>query len=94
MANIQHRFISEDDFDEQFTITANAHNDRYETYGQEHEELLEILKNEPARVWTACDTDDGNITYLSGYHRVNRQYYIITDEAVDTNISFEVVLDD
>ena len=45
--------------------------------------------NNPNRVWTLIDSDDG-LVIVSGYHLVNRVHYIITTEcwSVDTEVEY------
>jgi hypothetical protein len=50
-------------------------NDKFETYGQE----LEFVRaQDPRRVWTLVDGDDGNLYIVDGYHFVNRINYFVT----------------
>jgi hypothetical protein len=52
--------------------------DKFETYGQELDYVLNIANTEPKRVWTLVDGDDGNLYIVDGYHLVNRVNYFIT----------------
>jgi hypothetical protein len=38
---------------------------------------------EDNRLWTMCEGDGGNMCIVQGYRRVNRMFYIITEEACD-----------
>lgn len=52
-----------------------------ETYGREHERVLEVLKTDPRKVWTVLECD-GSLIVTSGYHHVNRTGYILTEVPV------------
>ena len=45
------------------------------------------------RVWTAVNDDDGNWCLASGYHWVNRLYYVICKNPVQDDEEFEVMGD-
>lgn len=77
--------LTESDFDKKYTYDANVYSTErnetgvLETYGHDLVQVKQILKDRPDHVWTLLDGDDG--TYIvSGYHFVNRIYYIITNE--------------
>lgn len=74
----------------------------YETFGNELEYVHQINNVSPKRVWTVMDSDeeiegdDGeptvNMVIVAGYHHVNRQLYVITEnEWVDdmTTVVFD-----
>lgn len=82
---MKHTTISEEDFYENFKPVKNPFEadaawdgSMLETYGREHEHVLEVLKTEPQKVWTVLDCD-GSLIASSGYHHVNRVGYIITE---------------
>lgn len=75
--------LMEDDFDRKYTLNFTLKSEvfddesgRFETYG---DDLKTVLTQNERFVWTCIDGDDG-MYYVSGYHLVNRIYYIITDE--------------
>ena len=51
----------------------------YETYGDELERVLQMVGENPKRVWTIIECDD-TVTICSGFHYVNRMGYLITAE--------------
>jgi len=82
------KFISEDDFYATYKPLTNPFNANVswngcmlETYGREHEHVLEMLKKEPRKVWTVLECD-GSLIVTSGYHHVNRMGYILTEVPV------------
>ena len=50
--------------------------DKFETYG---EELRYVMDQDPRRIWTLVDGDDGNMYIVDGYHLVNRVAYFVTE---------------
>jgi hypothetical protein len=88
--------LTEDEFFERFRPIVN-HLQReaswsgcmFETHGLEQEYVHSIRDTEPARVWTILEVD-GAIVVASGYSRVNRTGYLITEVPVDGGISYEV----
>lgn len=88
--------ITEDEFEARFRPQPNPLNPNaswsgwlLETYGEEFKLVQDMLNQDPARVWTILDGDEG-CTIGSGFHVVNALGYIITevpcpaDEFVDT----------
>lgn len=74
---------TEDDFDRKYspnkTLKSECFNDesgRFETFGND---LKTVLTYDEKYVWTCIDGDDG-MYFISGYHLVNRIYYLITNE--------------
>ena len=74
---------NEDDFDRKYTpnlvFTSEHFKDnsgRFETFG---DDLKTVLAQNEKYVWTCVDGDEG-MYYVSGYHVVNRIYYLITNE--------------
>lgn len=49
----------------------------FETYGPE---LVFVRKQEPRRIWTLIDGEDGRNWLVAGYHLVNRIGYVVTEE--------------
>jgi hypothetical protein len=64
----------------------------FETYG---EELEFVRKQEPKKIWTIVDGDNGNLFYMAGFHTVNRIGYFVTEVpwvTGDEEIEVEVTL--
>jgi hypothetical protein len=64
--------------------------DRFETYGDELDYVLNIANTEPRRVWTLVDGDDGNLYIVDGYHLVNRVNYFVTEKPLEGEGFMEV----
>ncbi len=91
--------LTEEEFDTEFPLVENhlnphaswAINDDqgclFETYGEEFEF---VRQQDPARIWTITDGDDGNLYVVNGLHFVNRVGYLISRDAVPDGIAFEV----
>lgn len=62
----------------------------YEIYG---EEVAYVVEQPHSKVWTVLDCD-GKLVISSGYHRVNRMGYIITEVAYDGTETIEVIDED
>ena len=91
--------LTEEQFDERFTILKNHLNDdaemdghMYETYGKDLKHILELSNNSSTKgyVWTYCDDDDGHPAFVSGYHLVNRIGYLLTNQLVEDGKEFSV----
>ena len=75
--------LTEEDFDRKYTpnikLKSECFDDksgRFETFGND---LKTVLAQEEKYVWTCIDGDDG-MYFISGYHLVNRIYYLVTNE--------------
>ena len=91
--------LTEDEFDEQFPLITNHLNPNaswafgdgpgclFETYGQE---LEFIRQQDPRRVWTFVDGDDGDQYVISGPHFVNPIGYLVSREPIPDNTTIEV----
>lgn len=89
------RQISENEFDTQFTTVKNHLDDNasfggclFETYGTELDYVFEkskITKN----VWTYIEGDEG-LYIVTGFHRVNRLGFLITDEPYTEEIEVKI----
>lgn len=59
----------------------------FETYGEDLRYVERIAKTDPARVWTVMVNDDMPRDYgwtiASGYHWVNRMFYVVTELPCD-----------
>jgi hypothetical protein len=71
------------------TNAINNDTDKYETYG---DELDYILQQDDRFVWTEMDSDEG-ISIVSGYHLVNRLNYYITNKPWTDDIEIPVCID-
>ena len=91
--------LTEDEFDEQFPLITNHLNPNaswafgdgpgclFEPYGEE----LELIRHQdPTRVWTFVDGDDGDQYVISRPHFVNRIGYLVSREPIPDNTSIEV----
>lgn len=92
-----HITLTEEEFDKGFTLKKNQFDDNagydgcaFETYGKE---LDFVMKQDNAHIWTAIDGEHGGLCIVSGYHLVNRIYYLISNEPVSDSTSYDVVVD-
>jgi len=61
----------------------------FETYGEE----LEFVKaQDPNRVWTYFDGDDGGVYISDGYHVINRIGYFVTALPYDDKQYYEITV--
>lgn len=89
--------ISEDEWFEKYkpiknSIDTNASFDghMFETYGDE----LEFVKSQdPNRIWTYGDGDNGSTFIWSGYHIVNRIGYFITEVPFENDDEIQVPIE-
>ena len=91
--------LTEEEFDEQFPLVANHLNPNaswgfgdgrgclFETYG---DELEFIRQQDPSRVWTLIDGDDGDLYVISGPHFVNRIGYLLSRDPIPDDAVIEV----
>jgi len=77
--------ITEDNFDEVFKPQINHIDDNasfngcmYETYGEEQDYVRAVAKENPKKVWTIIEGDEG-MYYVTGFHHVNRLGYLICE---------------
>ena len=61
----------------------------FETYG---EELDFVKAQEPNRIWTYFDGDDGGTYICDGYHLVNRIGYFVTTVPYDDKQYYQVTI--
>ena len=93
--------LTEDQFDEQYPLVVNHFNPSagwalgeargclFETYGQE---LEYIKRQDPQRVWTLIDGDDGDMYVVSGFHWVNRVGYLLSRDPIPEGTFIQVRL--
>jgi len=91
--------LTEDEFDSQFPLVENHLNPHatwafsdgrgclFETYGEEFDF---VRRQDPTRVWTIIDDDDGGWYIVNGLHYVNRIGYLISRNAVPDGMAIEV----
>lgn len=92
--------MTEDAFFERFLPIKNPFDDgrgfvghMFETYGQEHDFVRQVLATEPGKVWTVTDCD-GRLFIQSGYHWVNRFGYLISEIAREPDTHFDIATGD
>lgn len=68
--------------DPNFTVPEVNEMDGFmETYSPYVDEVLKQLEKNPRKVWTVCDGESDDNTYIhAGYHLSNRIHYFITKE--------------
>ncbi len=59
----------------------------FETYG---DELEFIKRQDPRKVWTLVDGDDGELYIVSGLHLVNRIGYLLSTIPVLNHLTVQV----
>lgn len=77
-SNFVTQFLSEDEFVERFQPYEEPEGGyvQYEAHNPEDRKLMELAQAEN-RLWTALEDDNGEWCLGSGFHFVNRLYYII-----------------
>jgi len=88
--------IEENDFIARFKPETDEGGDYYrqrEIRDANDRVLIEQAQRE-RRLWTAIDGEEGNFCISSGYHFVNRLYYIITEVPVPEGEEYEIQYDD
>lgn len=93
--------LTEEEFDERFPLVPNHINPSagwavgegggclFETCG---EEFAFIRRQDPLKVWTLIDGDDGDMYLVSGPHFVNRVGYLLSTIAVPEDVTIQVHL--
>ena len=90
---------TEDDFDNKYTMDYTVKSiamcpesqiGMLETYGEDYEEVKRIYEQNPMRVWTVVDCDDG-VCISQGLHYVNRIYYMITVEPAESEDEYYMI---
>lgn len=91
--------LTEDEFEQRYPLVPNHINPNaswsygdgagclFETYGPE---LDYVRQQDPSRIWTLVDGDDGDQYILSGFHFVNRLGYFISTAPVPAGESVQV----
>jgi hypothetical protein len=65
----------------------------FETYGVEYDHVAAIGHNEPNRIWTYIDDEEGHTCIVNGWAFVNRIGYFITEKPYDDMLNIIVQLD-
>jgi hypothetical protein len=93
--------LTEDEFDARFPLLPNHINPSagwaigegggclFETYGEESEF---VRRQDPLKVWTLVDGDDGDMYLISGLHFVNRVGYLLSTTPVPEDATIQVHL--
>jgi hypothetical protein len=93
--------LTEDQFDDRFPLVPNHINSSaswaigegggclFETFG---EEFAFIKRQDPLKVWTLVDGDDGDMYLINGLHFVNRVGYLLSTIPVPVEITIQVHL--
>lgn len=88
--------LTEDEFVDRFNPETNEDGSLYRQRDWTNpEDLVEIQKaSAESRLWTQIDGDGGEWVLSSGYHRVNRNYYVITESPIPVGQDIEVMDED
>ena len=93
--------LTEDQFDEQFTLVENHIDNNaswggamFETFGEELD-YVRMKAQKGNNVWTIIEGDDDSMFIVNGVHFVNRIGYLITREewTVETEVEIEIDCD-
>ena len=90
--------LTEDQFDEQFTLVENHIDNNaswggamFETFGEELD-YVRMKAQKGNNVWTIIEGDDDSMFIVSGVHLVNRIGYLITREEWTEETEVEIDL--
>ncbi len=93
--------LTEDEFDDRYTLVPNHLDPHaswafgegpgclFNTYGLE---LDFVTQQDPRKIWSLVDGDEGNQYVLSGFHVVNRIGYLLSKEVVPESTNIEVLI--
>jgi hypothetical protein len=93
--------LTEDEFDDRYPLVPNHINRSagwaigdgggclFETFG---EEFAFIRRQDPCKVWTLVDGEDGDMYVVSGLHFVNRVGYLLSTIPVPEQVFIQVHL--
>lgn len=91
--------LTEEQFDEQFTLIENHLDDNaswggamFETFGEELD-YVRMKAQKGNNVWTIIEGDDDSMFIVSGVHLVNRIGYLITREEWTEETVVEIEFD-
>jgi len=65
----------------------------FETYGEEYDYVAAIGHNEPNRIWTYIDKEDGTTAIINHWGFEGRIGYFITEKPYDDMLDIQVQLD-
>jgi hypothetical protein len=65
----------------------------FETYGAEYESVAAAGAENPNKIWTLVDGEDGETIIINGWAMVNRIGYFITEVPYDDMLDIVVCLD-
>jgi hypothetical protein len=65
----------------------------FETYGPEYDFVASVGQEEPNRIWTYIDKEDGTTCIINHWGFVNRIGYMVTAKPYDELLHIEVQLD-
>ncbi|MBX3316405.1 MAG: hypothetical protein KF902_06020 [Phycisphaeraceae bacterium] len=94
--------LSEDAFNALFPLVPNHLNPNaswsideqggclFETFGPDE---AFVREQDPRRVWTYIDGDDGGLFVISGFHVVNRIGYLVSAVALPEGVDMRVTLE-
>lgn len=83
---------TEDDFDNKYTMDSTVKSEymcpesqvgMLETFGEDYQTVKRVYEQNPMRVWTMVDCDNG-MYLVQGLHHVNRICYMITNEPAES----------
>jgi hypothetical protein len=76
-------------------LTGNASFDgiMFETYEHEYDYVAAIGGQNPNKIWTLVDAEDGETIIINGWAFVNRIGYFITEVPYDDRLDIVVYLD-
>jgi hypothetical protein len=93
--------LTEDEFDERYPLVPNHINPSagwavgeaggclFEIHG---EEFAFVRRQNPRKVWTLVDGDDGDMYLVNGLHFVNRVGYLLSTVPVPEDVTIQVHL--
>jgi hypothetical protein len=92
------KMLTEDQFDEQFTLVENHIDNNaswggamFETFGEELD-YVRMKAQKGNNVWTIIEGDEDSMFIVSGVHLVNRIGYLITREEWEGETEVEIDL--
>lgn len=62
----------------------------FETFGDEHNFIRELISTAPDTIWTLVTGDDNEWIIISGYHYVNRLGYFVSQVPFTNDIEIEM----
>ena len=94
------KILTEDEFYKKFNMVKNHIDDNasfdgcmFETYGEEVRYVGKMVQENPKKVWTIIDDNEGHMFFSTGCHLVNRVGYFITEEEYEEEIEVQLDVD-